>query len=46
MQKTFTFDDLFIYDLANNHQGDVEHAAAIVRAFGKTSADAGVRAAL
>jgi sialic acid synthase SpsE/mannose-6-phosphate isomerase-like protein (cupin superfamily) len=46
MQKTFKFDDLFIYDLANNHQGDVEHAAATVRAFGKTSADAGVRAAL
>jgi len=46
MQKAFDFDELFIYDLANNHQGDLEHASEIVRAVGRVNAAAGVRGAL
>lgn len=46
MQSAFKFDDLFIYDLANNHQGDPEHAANIVREVGRVNMAAGVRGAL
>ena len=42
----FDFDSLFIYDLANNHQGDLEHALNIVRAMGEITKKHGVRAAL
>ncbi len=44
--KDFSFEDLFIYDLANNHQGDVEHASRIVREMGRVSTAASVRGAL
>ena len=40
------FTDLFIYDLANNHQGDLPYAKEIVAAVGKVNRDAGVRGAL
>lgn len=46
MPKSFQFTDLFIYDLANNHQGDIEHASNIVRAVGRVNAAAGARGAL
>lgn len=38
-------EDLFIYDLANNHQGDVAHALAIIQGIGEVTRRAGVRAA-
>lgn len=38
--------NLFIYDVANNHQGDVEHALNIIRGIGEVSRKAGVKAAL
>lgn len=44
--KQFDFDGLFILDLANNHQGDVEHGLAILRSFGEVVRGAGHRAAL
>ena len=28
--RDFDFNDLFIFDLANNHQGDLEHAKSII----------------
>ena len=34
MNETFDFRDLFVFDLANNHQGDVEHALSIIRGVG------------
>jgi N-acetylneuraminate synthase len=46
MQSAFNFDDLFIYDLANNHQGDFDHAAKIVREVGRVNAAGKVRGAL
>ena len=42
----FDFDDLVVFDLANNHQGSVTHASAIIRAMGALAAKHGVRAAL
>ncbi len=30
----YNFDDLFVFDLANNHQGNLEHALKIVNAIG------------
>ena len=44
--KPYDFDNLFILDLANNHQGDLEHARRIIRECGKVVHDCGVRAAL
>ncbi len=44
--KRFDFDDLFILDLANNHQGDVGHALNIIRGAGEIVRRHGVRAAL
>jgi N-acetylneuraminate synthase len=45
MVASFRFEDLAIYDLANNHQGDLAHAANIVAEMGRVSREAKVRAA-
>jgi N-acetylneuraminate synthase len=37
MDQEFKFRDLFVYDLANNHQGDVAHGKAIIREMGRLS---------
>ena len=44
--KPSDLNDLFIYDLANNHQGDIKHAKAIIQEVGRVNAEAGVRGAL
>ncbi|NQT12737.1 MAG: N-acetylneuraminate synthase family protein [Planctomycetes bacterium] len=46
MNSLFAFEGLFVLDLANNHQGDAEHGANVVRAMGDVVRGAGVRAAL
>jgi len=46
MQEPFKFDDLFIYDLANNHQGDYAHAARVIQEVARVNSVAGVRGAL
>jgi sialic acid synthase SpsE/mannose-6-phosphate isomerase-like protein (cupin superfamily) len=46
MYTRFKLTDLFIYDLANNHQGDIDHAANIVREVARVNNAAGVRGAL
>jgi sialic acid synthase SpsE/mannose-6-phosphate isomerase-like protein (cupin superfamily) len=33
------FDKLFIFEMANNHMGDVDHGMAIIREFGKVIKD-------
>ena len=38
-------ENLFIYDLANNHQGDKEHAINIINAVGAVTRELGVKAA-
>ena len=44
--KPFELNDLFIYDLANNHQGDLDHATNIIRQVARANHEAGVRGAL
>lgn len=43
MVDTFDFNDLFVFDLANNHQGDVEHALNIIAQTGRIVRKHGVR---
>ena len=35
MNKSFDFNDIFVFDLANNHQGNVDHALKIIRNIGE-----------
>ena len=46
MDTSFDFGDLFIFDLANNHQGDAQHATRIIRECGAVARTHNVRAAL
>lgn len=41
--KEFDFRDLFVFDMANNHQGDVDHGLKIVRQIGEVARKHGVR---
>ena len=34
MKENFDFNDIFIFDLANNHHGSLDHALKIVREIG------------
>src|SRR3972149_1144396 len=42
----FDFSGLVVFDLANNHQGNIEHGVRIIRAMGEQAHKHGVRAAL
>lgn len=42
----YDFDGLVVFDLANNHQGDIEHGCKIIRAMGEQAHKHGVRAAM
>ncbi len=44
--KKFNFNDLFILDLANNHQGSVGHGSEIIRRLGEVVAATNIRAAI
>jgi N-acetylneuraminate synthase len=44
--REFNFKGLFIFDMANNHQGDVEHGLNIIKAMGEVANEASVRGAL
>ena len=43
--RDFIFKDLFIFDLANNHQGDVKHALKIIKALGKVTREQKIKSA-
>jgi N-acetylneuraminate synthase len=45
-QPRFDFEDLFILDMANNHQGRLEHGRTIVAEFARVASECGIRAAL
>ncbi len=45
-KKSFEFDGLFIFDMANNHKGSLELGRLIVREFAWVAKEAGVRAAI
>lgn len=46
MNAKFDFSDLFILDLANNHQGSVEHGLAVIRQHAQVAKQHGIRAAV
>ena len=46
MNDTFDFNDLFVLDLANNHQGNIEHALNVIHGVGEVVRQRGVRAGL
>lgn len=39
----FDFEDLFVFDMANNHQGDVQHGLKIVSQIGEVARKHGVK---
>jgi N-acetylneuraminate synthase len=41
--RDFDFEDLFVFDVANNHQGDLEHGLKIVRQLGEVARKHGVK---
>jgi len=45
-QEPFDFENLFVFDLANNHQGSVAHGKAIIAACADAAKRHGVRAAI
>ena len=46
MELNFDFRNLFILDLANNHQGSVEHGLEVIRQHAEVVRKHGVRAAI
>ena len=46
MNNKFDFNNLFVLDLANNHQGSLEHGLRIVREMGAVVRENGARAGL
>lgn len=44
--QSFDFNELFILDLANNHQGDLDHGLNIIRALGGVVREEQLRAAI
>ena len=44
-EQAFDFDELFVFDLANNHQGSVEHGLKVIREVGGVANKHGGRAA-
>jgi len=46
MDTQFDFSDLFVFELANNHQGKVGHGVAIIKEMGALARKHGIRAAV
>jgi len=46
MQQQFDFKDFFIFDMANNHQGNLEHGLNIIRAAGRVARENEIRVGL
>jgi sialic acid synthase SpsE/quercetin dioxygenase-like cupin family protein len=44
--KNFNFKNLFIFEMANNHQGDVQHGISIIKEMGKIARKHNVKAAV
>lgn len=44
--KNFNFKNLFIFEMANNHQGDVQHGIKIIREMGLIARKYGIKAAV
>ncbi len=46
MQNEFDFNNLFVFEMANNHQGDLEHGKKIIQEMGRLTKMHGIRAAV
>ena len=46
METSYDFDGLFVFDLANNHQGSVAHGSAVIRSIGSSVRRHAVKGAL
>lgn len=46
INQPFDFKDLFVFEMANNHQGQVEHGKRIIQELGQVARAKGVRAAI
>ena len=46
LDEPFDFRDLFIFEMANNHQGQVEHGKRIIQDLAKVARSRGIRAAI
>ncbi len=46
MENTNIFNNLFIFEMANNHQGSVEHGLDIIREMGKIARKRNIKAAV
>lgn len=42
----FDFNDLFVFDMANNHQGEVDHGLRIIREIAEVARKHGIRGAI
>jgi len=45
-EQAFDFDGLFVFDMANNHQGSVEHGLKIIQGIGEQAREHGIKGAL
>lgn len=45
-REKFDFTDLFTFEMANNHQGSVEHGKKIIKAIGEIAERHGIKAAI
>jgi N-acetylneuraminate synthase len=46
VNTSFDFKDLYVFEMANNHQGQLEHGRKIIQDLGKVAKDNGIRAAI
>jgi len=46
LKESFDFKELFVLDMANNHQGSLQHGRRIIHEMGAVVREAGVRAAM
>lgn len=46
MKEFYDFNDLFVLDLANNHQGSIEHGLTVIRSVAEVAKRHNIRAAL
>lgn len=44
--KNFNFNDLFVFDLANNHQGDMDHATNIIKEVSELTINENINGAI
>ena len=44
--QNFSFENLFVFDLANNHQGSIDHGLKIINEMGRIAKKYNIKAAV